>query len=135
MLDSLSTAATHITDHNWSFYGIIAEKRKKVNNFFHIFRIFSIFSEKKKKNFQIGIYRADAQNAKLGFIVPFVCCANLPLPCHCEAAFAAVAISRYNLTTIIAHEIEVSVKMCHNLNILRYPTFYQEIATSLRSSQ
>jgi hypothetical protein len=43
MLDSLSTAATHITDHNWSFYGIIAEKRKKVNHFFHFFRIFSIF--------------------------------------------------------------------------------------------
>ena len=40
MLDSLSTAATHITDHNWSFYGIIAEKRKKVNNFFHIFQFF-----------------------------------------------------------------------------------------------
>ena len=71
MLDSLMTAATHITDHNWSFYGIIAEKRKKVNNFFHIFRIFSIFSEKKKKNYHNGIYRADAQNAKLGVIVLF----------------------------------------------------------------
>jgi hypothetical protein len=32
---------------------------------------------------------------------------------------------------MIAHKKEVSVKMCHNLNILRYPTFYQEIATGL----
>ena len=103
MLDSLSTAATHITDHNWSFYGIIAEKRKKVNNFFHIFRIFSIFSEKKKKNYHNGIYRADAQNAKLGFIAQFVRCDQLPTTVSLRGGFCRrgnlpVQSNNYNCT-------------------------------------
>ena len=42
-----------------------------------------------------------------------------------------MAISRYDLTTIIAHKIEVSAKICHTLNIVGHPTFYQEIATGL----
>ena len=42
-----------------------------------------------------------------------------------------MAISRYNLITIIAHKIEVSAKMCHTLNIFGHPTFYREIATGL----
>ena len=42
-----------------------------------------------------------------------------------------MAISRYDLPTIIAHKIEVSVKICHALNILGHPAFYQEIATGL----
>ena len=56
---------------------------------------------------------------------------SFPLPCHCEAAFAAVAISRYNLTMIIAHKIEVSANNVHTLNIFLQLTFYQEIATGL----
>ena len=73
------------------------------------------------------------QNWDLSYCLVVV--ASFPILCHCEAAFAAVAISRYNLTTTFAHKIEVSAKMCHTLNIFRHPTFYQEIATSLRSSQ
>ena len=51
--------------------------------------------------------------------------------CHCEAAFAAVAISRYNLSTIITLKTEVSSKMCYTLNIFCCPALYQEIATGL----
>ena len=73
---------------------------------------------------------------KLGFIVPFVYCASFPLPCHCEEGQRPdVAISRYNLTTIIAHKIEVSANNVHTLNIFLQLTFYQEIATALRASQ
>ena len=61
--------------------------------------------------------------------------ANFPLPCHCEAAFAAVAISRNNLTMIIAHKIEVSANNVYTLNVFLQLTFYQEIATALRASQ
>ena len=46
-------------------------------------------------------------------------------------AFRPVAISRYNPKTIIAPKREVSAKICHALNILGHPTFYQEIATGL----
>ena len=42
-----------------------------------------------------------------------------------------MAISWYNLITIIAHKIEVSAKMYHTLNIFGHPTFYREIATGL----
>ena len=75
MLDSLSTAATHITDHNWSFYGIIAEKRKKVNNFFYIFQFFC---------------------AKFQFIALFKSAQpGNDYLCHCEER-SDVAISWYN---------------------------------------
>ena len=73
------------------------------------------------------------QNWDLSYCLVVV--ASFPIPCHCAAAFAAVAISRYNLATIIALKIEVSDKMCYTSNIFRHPAFYQEIATSLRSSQ
>ena len=68
------------------------------------------------------------------------CCsiiaANFPLPRHCEEGQRPdVAISRYNLKTRIVRKIEVLAKMCHALNILLQPTFYQEIATALRASQ